>query len=43
MSNGQAFDLKKSDDKMEGRIKQTGVYLSENGSAGTVQQIDVAE
>jgi len=42
LQNGQVFDLKSSNNQTEGRIKQTGIYLSESGSAGTVQQIDVA-
>jgi hypothetical protein len=37
-----SFDLKNQENKLEGRIKRTGIYLSENGQAGTVQQIDVA-
>ena len=37
-----SFDLKDSNNTTKGQIKRTGIYLSENGSAGTVQQIDVA-
>lgn len=37
-----SFDLKNSDNTTKGQIKRTGIYLSESGSAGTVQQIDVA-
>lgn len=37
-----SFDLKNSENETEGRIQRTGIYLSENGQAGTVQQIDVA-
>jgi len=37
-----SFDLKDSNNTTKGQIKRTGIYLYENGSAGTVQQIDVA-
>ncbi len=37
-----SFDLKTDANELAGRIKQTGIYLSENGRAGTIQQIDVA-
>jgi hypothetical protein len=37
-----SFDLKNSENETEGRIIRTGVYLSENGQAGTVQQINIA-
>ncbi len=37
-----SFDLKNQENTLEGRIKRTGIYLSENGQAGAVQQIDVA-
>lgn len=37
-----AFDLKNSQNQLDGQIRSTGIYLNENGSAGTVQQIDLA-
>jgi hypothetical protein len=37
-----SFDLKNSENETEGRIQRTSIYLSENGQAGTVQQIDMA-
>ena len=37
-----SFDLKNRENHLEGRVKRTGVYLSESGQAGTIQQIDVA-
>lgn len=39
---GTPFDLKNGQNRLDGQIKTTGVYLNENGSAGTVQQIDLA-
>lgn len=36
------FDLKGSANELYGRIQKTGVYLSEDGNAGTVQQIDLS-
>lgn len=35
------FDLKNSSNELQGKIRATGVYLSENGQAGTLQQIDL--
>jgi len=37
-----SFDLKNSENETGGRIQRTGIYLSESGQIGTVQQIDVA-
>ncbi len=37
-----SFDLKNQENQLVGRVNRTGIYLSENGQAGTVQQIDVA-
>ncbi|HUW51123.1 MAG TPA: hypothetical protein VMV75_08935 [Sulfuricella sp.] len=37
-----SFDLKNSQNQLDGQIKSTGIYLNENGSAGTVQQVDLA-
>lgn len=36
------FSLKGADNEQLGAVKSTGIYLSENGSAGTIQQIDLA-
>lgn len=36
------FSLKGDDGKLDGQIKRTGVYLKENGEAGTIQHVDVA-
>ncbi|MBS3954881.1 MAG: hypothetical protein KGZ88_18160 [Methylomicrobium sp.] len=36
------FSLKNSQNQLYGQIKSTGLFLNENGSAGTVQQIDLA-
>lgn len=36
------FSLKNSDNSTNGQIKRTGIYLKENGSAGTVQHVDIA-
>ncbi|MCF8044959.1 MAG: hypothetical protein K9J83_03780 [Desulfarculaceae bacterium] len=35
------FSVKDSNNHLLGRIRRTGIYLSENQSAGTVQQIDL--
>ncbi|MHB8769990.1 MAG: VCBS repeat-containing protein [Syntrophales bacterium] len=37
-----SFDLKNQENELGGRINRTGIYLSDDGYAGTVQQIDVA-
>ncbi|MBY4675095.1 hypothetical protein [Marinobacterium arenosum] len=36
------FDLKDGDNRMQGRVRESGVYLTESGSVGTVQQVDMA-
>ncbi|MDD5240133.1 MAG: hypothetical protein PHG47_00265 [Sulfuricella sp.] len=36
-----SFDLKNSQNQLDGQIKSTGVYLGENGGVGTVQQVDL--
>ncbi len=36
------FDIKNGQNQLDGQVKSSGVYLNENGSAGTVQQIDLA-
>ena len=35
------FDLKNSQNQLDGQVKTSGIYLKEDGSAGTVQQIDL--
>lgn len=37
---GTSFDLKDQNNELLARIQKTGVFLKENGGAGTVQQID---
>ncbi|NJD04840.1 MAG: hypothetical protein FIA99_20075 [Ruminiclostridium sp.] len=37
-----AFSLKDSSNQLQGEIAKTGVYLKENGTAGTIQHIDLA-
>ena len=36
------FSLKDSSNQLQGEISKTGVYLRENGTAGTIQHIDLA-
>lgn len=36
------FSLRGDDGKLDGQIRRTGVYLKENGEAGTIQHVDVA-
>lgn len=36
------FDLHNDANEVRGQVKQSGVYLAENGQSGTVQQIDLA-
>ena len=36
-----SFDLKDTSHNLKGQIERTGVYLGEDGQAGTIQQIDV--
>jgi hypothetical protein len=35
------FELKTSSNSSLGTIKSSGLYLNENGSAGTLQQVDL--
>jgi hypothetical protein len=37
-----SFDLKGSSNQLQGEIAKTGVYLKENGTAGTIQHINLA-
>lgn len=36
-----AFELKNSSNELQGKIQQTGVFLRENGTAGTLQYVDM--
>ncbi len=36
------FDLKDEQNQMQGQVRTSGVYLREDGTAGTVQQVDLA-
>lgn len=36
-----SFDLKNEANDLRGQIRSTGIYLNENGSAGTLQQVDL--
>ena len=35
------FDLKNETNELHGQVRSTGFFLSENGTAGTVQQVDL--
>lgn len=35
------FDLKNSENALQGQVRSSGVYLSEDGSVGTLQQVDL--
>ena len=35
------FELKDSRNHQQGEIRATGIYLREDGAAGTIQQIDL--
>ncbi len=35
------FDIKNGQNRLDGQVRSSGVYLKENGGAGTVQQIDL--
>lgn len=39
-SSQTSFDLKDEENNLKGRVRSSGIYLHEDGSAGTVQQID---
>ena len=41
-SAGTPFEIKNNQNETEAAIRQTGVYLREDGSAGTAQQVDLA-
>lgn len=36
-----SFAMKNQDNHLQGRVRKSGIYVSENGSVGTVQQIDL--
>ncbi|PWB58611.1 MAG: hypothetical protein C3F18_02210 [Nitrosomonadales bacterium] len=36
------FSLKDASNRLDGQVRSSGIYLSESGSAGTMQQIDLA-
>jgi len=36
-----SFDLKQSRENLLGRVQSTGLYLNENGAAGTLQELDL--
>lgn len=40
-STSTAFDLKTSDNRSLGHIAQSGIFLKENGLAGTIQHVDL--
>jgi hypothetical protein len=40
-STDTPFDLKGTDNELQGKIRATGVFLTESGSAGTLQQLDL--
>ena len=35
------FDLKNVQNELQGEIRSSGIYLQENGAAGTIQQVDL--
>ena len=39
---GTRFDLRNVDNRFDGQIRSSGIYLREDGGVGTVQQIDLA-
>ncbi len=40
-SIGTPFDIKNNQNQLDGQIKSSGVYLKEDGGAGSMQQIDL--
>ena len=36
-----SFELKDASNELQGQIKQTGIFLHENGTAGTIQNVDL--
>ena len=41
-SQSTEFSLKDNQQQLQGQVRQTGVFLRENGTTGTLQQIDLA-
>jgi hypothetical protein len=41
-SAATGFDLTRADNRLQGRLKNTGVFLFENGKAGFIQEMDLA-
>lgn len=39
-SSKTQFDLKDDNNELKGRVRSSGVYLHEDGTAGTIQQVD---
>lgn len=35
------FDLKDKENALQGEVRRTGIYVTESGSAGTIQQVDL--
>lgn len=35
------FSIKSSDNQLQGQIRQTGIFLKENGGVGTIQHVDL--
>jgi len=36
------FDMKNQENNLQGQVKKSGIYINENGSVGTIQQVDLA-
>lgn len=36
------FDMKDQENNLQGQVKKSGIYVNENGSVGTMQQVDLA-
>ena len=41
-NTSSAFEMKDTENKLQGQVKSSGIFLYENGLAGTIQQIDLA-
>ena len=41
-SAATGFDLTRADNRLQGRLKSTGIFLFENGKAGFIQEMDLA-
>lgn len=40
-SIGTSFEMKDGQNNLQGSLRKTGIFLNENGTAGTVQQVDL--